>query len=168
MAAAINNNFGTLLVNTYAAFPSLNPTGEDRSYMYIEQATCAIPVVGTDLAGSTYRMCRINSSDIPLSVKYAGTALTGGALSVGIYLANTGAVAATNSDHLFATSINTASAVAYTEERFVNLSITTTGQRVWQLLGLASDPHVDYDLVYTSTTGATAAGTLGCQYVYTR
>src|SRR6185369_3899783 len=165
MAAAINNNLGTLLVNTYATPPIANATGLDIGLQYNKLSTCAIPVVGTDLAGSTYRMCEIFSSDIVYSVFYAGTALTAGALSVGVYATNTGAVVSAN---LFATSINSAAAVPPTDERFNNLSITTAGQRLWQLLGLASDPLTTYDLVYTSTTGATAAGTLYCRYVYGR
>lgn len=168
MAAAINHNNGTLLANTYANPPVFNPTGEDTSYVYTKQGTCAIPTTATDLANSVYTFCRVFSSDIPLDVIFGSTALTAGALSVGLFLPNSLTVAATNSDHLFATSINCASAVAPANNRFTNLSITTTGQRVWQLLGLSSDPLAWYDLAAYSTTGATAAGTLMGRYVYSR
>jgi hypothetical protein len=168
MAAAVNLNLGTLLTNTYATPPVLNATGEDLCYLYVKQATCAIPTTGTDLANSVYAMCRVFSSDIPNSIMFSSTALTAGALSIGLFLPDTKTVAATNSDHLFATSINCASAVAYTEERFTNKDVTTTGQKIWQLLGLSSDPLAYYDLSCYSTTGATAAGTLGLIYKFTR
>lgn len=168
MAAAVNNNLGSLLTNTYASFPTFNATGLDGPYLYNKTATCPIPVVGTDLAGSTYKMCQVQSGDICEQVFFACTALTAGALSVGLYNAGTLTVAATNSDHLFATSINCASAVVPTDERYVNLSITTASQRIWQLLGLSADPGATYDLTVTSTTGATAAGTIFARYVFSR
>ena len=167
MAAAINNNLGTLLADTYAAFPSLNATGLDGSYQYTKIATCAIPVIGTDLAGSQYRMCQVFSSDIPIDVQFFSTALTAGALSIGLWLPN-GVHVSSAAEHLFATSIDCTSAVTNVNERYTNKGTTTVGQRIWQLLGLASDPELVYDLVYVSTTGATAAGTLGLVYKYTR
>lgn len=157
MAAAINNNFGSLLVNSYATPPITNLAGADTDYSLIWTAYCAIPAVATDLAGSTYRFGRVRSSDIIHSLSFAATALTAGAISLGLYVPNTGVVV---SVALFATSINCASAVVLTDERYVNLALTTAGKRVWELLGLSSDPGVSYDVVGTSTTGATAAGTL--------
>ena len=69
---------------------------------------------------------------------------------------------------LFATSISAASAVVNVDERYNNLATSTMGQRIWQLLGLTTDPLLYYDLTFTSTTAATAAGTLSCQYSFTR
>lgn len=170
MAAAVNHNLGTLLTGTYGSYPAsnLNPTGEDLAYLYVKQATCAIPAVATDLATSTYAMCRVFSSDIPISVKFSSSALTAGAISIGLFKPNTATVAVANADHLFATSINCASAVVNVEERFTNKGVTTLGQRVWQLLGLTSDPLVWYDLACYSTTAATDAGTLGIIYEFSR
>jgi hypothetical protein len=163
MAAAINNNLGNLLTNSYATPLIANGAGADSVSTLIWSSYCAIPVVGTDLAGSTYRFGRVKSSDVIHGLSFGSTALTAGAISLGLYFTNTGAVAATNADHLFATSINCASAVVVTEERYVNLAFTTAGKRVWELLGLSADPVVVYDVVGTSTTGATVAGTLFCR-----
>lgn len=168
MAAAINHNNGTLLANTYATPPITNQTGDDTGSLGVKIATCAIPTTGTDLANSVYAFCQVSSGDIPTGIDFGSTALTAGAISVGLFLPNSLTVAATNSDHLFATSINCASAVAPADKRFTNLSITTAGQRVWQLLGLSSDPGLIYDLAAYSTTGATAAGTLYCKYQFTK
>lgn len=168
MAAAINHNNGTLLVNTYATPPVANASGVDSGMLQVKAATCAIPAVATDLANSVYTFCQVASNDILTSVEFGSTALTAGAISLGLFVSNSLTVAATNSDHLFATSINCASAVAPADKRFTNLSVTTGGQRVWQLLGLSSDPGTVYDLAAYSTTAATAAGTLYCKVQYTR
>ena len=168
MAAAINHNNGTLLTNTYSTPPELNQTGDDKGVEYVKIATCAIPTTATDLANSVYTFCQVSSGDIPTGIDFGATALTAGAISIGLFLQNSLTVVATNSDHLFATSINCASAVAPADKRFTNLAVTTGGQRIWQLLGLASDPGLVYDLAGYSTTGATAAGTLYCKYSFTR
>ena len=170
MAAAINHNNGTLLANTYATPAIANQTGDDTGELKTKIATCIIPVVGTDLAGSVYAFCQVGSSDIPTAIAFGGTALTAGAVSVGLFETNslTPAQSVTANNHLFTTSVNLASAVAPADCRFTNLSVTTGGQRVWQLLGLASDPGKVYDLAGFSTTGATAQGTLYCKYDFVR
>jgi hypothetical protein len=159
MAAAINNNFGSLLTNSYATPLVANVAGADSANTLIWSAYCAIPAVATDLAGSIYRFGRVKSSDVIHGISFASTALTAGALSLGLYTPNTGAVV---SVALFATSVNCASAVVVTEERYTNLALTTAGKRVWELLGLSSDPVLVYEVAATSTTAATAAGTLFC------
>lgn len=170
MTAAVNNNFSTILTGPYGSYPAsnLNATGTDLSYVYVKLATCAIPTTATDLAGSQYRMCRVFSSDIPITVEFGSTALTAGALSVGIWNTNAGAHYSSAAEHLFATSIDCSSAVAPADKRFTNLAVSTGGQRLWQLLGASSDPEQWYDLVFVSTTGATDAGTLYCRYVFSR
>jgi hypothetical protein len=168
MTAAINHNNGTLLANTYATPAIANLSGIDSGRVQVKVATCPIPAVATDLANSVYTFCQVNSNDIPLGIDFGATALTAGAISIGLFVSNSLTVAATNSDHLFATSINCASAVAPADKRFTNPALTTAGQRVWELLGLSSDPGGVYDLAAYSTTAATAAGTLYCKYQYTR
>jgi hypothetical protein len=168
MTAAVNNSLGSLLVNSYATPPITNQTGLDEGIRYIKLATCAIPAVATDLAGSTYRFCQVSSSDIVTALLVSSTALTAGAISYGLYTSNSAGTGAVVSVALFATSVSFASAVTQTDKRFTSLALTTMGQRVWQLLGLSADPQLTYDLVGTSTTGATAAGTLAVQYEYTK
>lgn len=169
MAAAINTNLGTLLINTYASNPVQNASGLDKGVQIQDLATCAIPAAATDLAGSLYKFCQVRSNEIPIFVEFSSTALTAGALSIGLYETNSSTVAesVTANKQLFATSVNCAAAVAQVNERFTNLALTTFGQRVWQLLGLAADNGKTYDLVATSTTAATVAGTLAMRYSYT-
>lgn len=161
---AITNNFGSQVSNVYGSTPALsNQTGTDGANPCVTLSTAAI--VTTDSIGSTYRMVRVFSSDIPTSIKLSSTALTAGAVSLGLYTPQTGAVVNVN---LFATAVSCAAAVTQQDQRFVNKAITTLGQRLWQLLGLSADPLLYYDLVLTSTTAATANGTLAIQYDWTR
>lgn len=162
MAAAINNNFGSLLTNTYASNPVAiaNTAGSDSTWIRASEAFCAIPVVGTDLAGSQYRFFRVYSNDVIHSIRFGSTALTAGALSIGLWFPNGGAHVSSAAEHLFATSIDCSSAVSMADRRYTNLAFTTAGKRVWELLGLSSDPVAVYDVVAVSTTGATVAGTL--------
>jgi hypothetical protein len=168
MAAAVNHNNGTLLTNTYGNPPVANNSGVDYGRLHTRVATCAIPTSGTDLAHSVYAFCQVNSNDIITAIDFGATALTAGAVSLGIFLPNSLTVAATNSDHLFATSVDCSSAVAPADKRFTNQALTTAGKRVWELLGLSSDPGGVYDIAGYSTTAATAAGTLYCKVTTTR
>lgn len=166
MTAAVNHNNGSLLTNTYATPLVANLAGADSTSVLTWSAYCAIPAVATDLANSVYAFGRVKSSDVIHSISFASTALTAGALSLGLFLPNTTTVAVANSDHLFVTSVNCASAVLVTEERYVNLALTTAGKRVWELLGLSSDPVAVYDVAAYSTTAATTAGTLFCRCTF--
>lgn len=169
MAAAINNNNGSLLTNAYATPAIANASGADRPHIDGWVAYCAIPAVGTDLAGSTYRMGRIKSSAVIYQLRFAATALTAGAISIGLRYPLSGAPLYDGSEvsaNLFATSIDCSSAVAIADKRYTNLALTTAGKRVWELLGLSSDPCVEYDLTLKSTTAATAAGTLLVDCLY--
>lgn len=166
MTAAVNHNNGSLTTNTYATPPVANLAGADSCSTLIWSAWCTIPVVGTDLANSVYAFGRVKSSDVIHSLVFASSALTAGAISIGLFLPDSKTVAATNSDHLFVTSVNCASAVVPTEELFANLALTLAGKRVWEMLGLTSDPVLVYDISGYSTTAATAAGTLYCRCLF--
>ena len=162
MAAAINNNLGSLLTNAYGTPPVANVAGADGPFLRGWAAYCAIPAVATDLAGSKYRFGTVHSSDVIYQLRFGSTALTAGAVSLGLYPSGPPGTSAATSAALFATSISFASAVAPTDNRYTNLALTTAGKRVWELLGLSADPCVSYVVVGTSSTAATAAGTLFC------
>ncbi len=166
MAAAVNHNNGSLLTNTYATPQVANIAGADSAEMMVASSYCAIPAVATDLANSIYAFSRVKSSDVIHSLVFASSALTAGAISIGLFFAGTSTVATTNADHLFATSINCGSAVVPTEELYANLALTFAGKRVWEMLGLTSDPVKVYDIAGYSTTAATAAGTLACRVIW--
>ena len=166
--AAVNNNLGNLLTNTCSSFPTFNATGEDLCEVYYKLSTCAVPISTTDSAGSKYRMCRVYSTDVPTAVKLSCTALTAGAFNIGLYTANATGTGAIVSGSLFAAAVSAATALVQVDERYNALSTTTMGQKIWQLLGLSSDPGLYYDLVLTSSTAATAAGTASLQYEFTR
>jgi hypothetical protein len=70
---------------------------------------------------------------------------------------------------IFGTGISTATANANWKSVFTPLQLTATGSagntnlRVWELLGLISDPMYEFNLVLTSTTAPTAAGNIALQ-----
>jgi len=167
--AAVNNNLGSLLTNSISSYPVFNATGEDIAESYFKFATCVVPISTTDSAGSTYRMMRVFSSDIPVAIKFSCTALTAGAFDLGLYYSNSTGTGAVVDANRFAGTVSAASALVQVDERYTILDTTTMGQRIWQLIGgLTADPKIYYDLVLTSTTAATVAGTASIQYEFTR
>lgn len=127
-------------------------------------------VAASDSAGSTYRLARVKSSWAFASIKLLNDALGAGALvSIGIYNVALSAAApgAVVSVALFAAAVSVAGAGGPTEERYNALHAVTSEQQLWQLLGLAADPGLDYDLVATLTTAGGTAGNIALlvQYV---
>lgn len=57
-------------------------------------------------------------------------------------------------------------ASAGTKNPFAAIAIADIGKPLWQLLGLSSDPGVDYDIVGTFNAAATADGTIAAQIQY--
>lgn len=130
---------------------------------YLRELIGVVEVTNGTTTGSTYRMVRVNSSDrisrILLSCDDIGTTLTA---DCGIYqtAANGGAVV--DADCF-------ASAVSLKDGALTNSDITHESgvwdianehYRVWQVLGLSSDPKREYDIVLTSTANADAGGTI--------
>ncbi|MHB8825152.1 MAG: hypothetical protein ACYC5T_10010 [Thiobacillus sp.] len=111
--------------------------------------------------GSTYRLARIKSNDLVSSLLLDCTAITAAAADIGLYktAANGGAVADAD---LFASAQSLAAALAATNVTRESGVITVANMQkpVWELLGLAADPQIEYDIVATLTAAATAAGTL--------
>lgn len=126
-------------------------------------------VAAADSANSTYRCGRVKSSWALTSIKLLNDALGAGALvSIGLYnVATGGGAGAVVSIALFAAAVAVAAAGGPTEERYNALHANTSEQMVWQLLGLAADPGLDYDLVATLTTAGGTAGNIALlvQYV---
>lgn len=122
------------------------------------------PVATADSIGSTYRVCRIKSSCRVCSLFVVNDALTTSAYNIGLYAVNGGA--AVNAT-LFGSAVSLATA-GRSELLTGAITAANIEKRVWELLGLAKDPYVDYDLVFTTTTAATAAGNIGirCQQAY--
>lgn len=104
--------------------------------------------------GSTYRLGRVRSGDRVDTLQYAQTVGTGGVgrnNDFGIYDIEGGAVV---SAALLAKNVTFAAAVASYQELIPGsasavLTVLNVEQRIWELLGLASDPDKEYDLTIT-------------------
>lgn len=113
-----------------------------------------------DSIASTYRFCRIRSSDLVSKVLLDnaswGAACT---MDIGIYKTLKDGGAVVDAD-LFASAIdmNTANrALDVTRESGV-ITVANMEKRVWELAGLSSDPQIEYDVTGTLVAAAAAAG----------
>lgn len=52
------------------------------------------------------------------------------------------------------------------KDPFAAISAANIGKQVWQLLGLANDPGVEYDVLLTINVAATASATIGGSILY--
>lgn len=136
------------------------------------QLNCAIGKVEAangDSIGSTYRACQIPSSARVQRVSLRCTAITTCAGDVGLYRTAADGGAVVDAD-LFASAQSLASALAsWTDVTNESTTITPTlaEKRLWEVLGLTSDPSVVYDVVVTLTAAAGSAGqvTVAAEYV---
>lgn len=74
-----------------------------------------------------------------------------------------------NSSQLWGSGTSLATALSRVQQVYANSSFVTTtnfGQPIWQQLGLASDPNVDYDVVLTSDATITAGGNVILEIEY--
>lgn len=122
-------------------------------------AAATLEVAAADDNNSVYRFARVHSSWRVTSIGLYNDAITGGtAFDCGLYASADGA--AVDSD-LFATAVDLSTArTVPTEILFEALDIAKIDKRIWELLGLAADPQVEYDLCLTGTTVGTGAGTI--------
>ena len=122
-----------------------------------------------------FRFFRINSGDIPLLLWFYGDDRGGTAAGdCGLHTIKGGAVVDAD---VFSTGIDFSPIANTGGPRFLNFqnteNLATDAEnsgylaRVWQHLGLTSDPHIDYDLTVTMTNnGANATVWLSCGLLY--
>lgn len=131
-------------------------------------AACGtVEVAAADDDGSVFRFARIPSNARVISIRRSNDAITGGtAYELGLHQTAGNGGAAADAD-LFGTTLDLSSAGAQVENRYEAADIANIEKRVWELLGLTSDPGRDYDVTLTGTTVGTAAGTISLEVVYT-
>lgn len=119
-----------------------------------------VAVANGDSIASTYRLARVRSNERIVSVTLYCGAITSAAANFGFYdiAAIGGAIVGGGAQIAAAQSL--ASALNGTNITYSVTSLANMEKRVWELLGLASDPGKEYDLVATLTAAATAAGQL--------
>mgnify|MGYP001358324461 CR=1 FL=1 len=137
----------------------LNSAGLDRGRI-LECRGVIAAVTSGDSIGSTYRTCRVRSSDyvtrVLLDNATLGAACTG---DIGLYqtAANGGAVVDAD---FFASAVDLNAvnrALDVTQESGV-ITVANMEKRIWELLGLSADPQRDYDVAITLVAAAAATG----------
>lgn len=131
-------------------------------------ACATVEVAAADDDGSVYRMVRLPSNARVISMTRFNDAITAGTVyDLGVYqtAANGGAVVDAD---VFATDADLSSAsVVGVEMRYEVADINGIEKRLWEVLGLTSDPQREYDIAFTGDTVGTAAGTISLEVLWT-
>jgi hypothetical protein len=130
-----------------------------------------VETLATDSIGSTYRMFRVCSWHKPVSLKVFNDALGAGcAGDFGLYRTAKDGGAVVDAD-FFASAQAIAAAntlgIDVTYEAASAMDISKIEQRIWEVLGLTSDPVLEYDVVVTLTAATVAGGTLSLAGTFT-
>ncbi len=132
----------------------------------VESAVAQVALANGDSIGSVLRFVRIPSNARIVDVRLFNTAVTAGAGDVGLYQIASNGGAVVDAD-FFSAAASIATASAGTSVGFGNvLTPANRDKRLWEALGLASDPGRDYDVAITLTAATTAAGTAGVDVTY--
>lgn len=150
----------------YKTTPLTNLDTQPRVYpnrlddgAYARRAFGTLASVTADSIGSTYRMLRVNSrtvvSELELANDAQGAAVT---FDIGVYAAGTGG-AVVDADH-FASLVAVTSAGGYTRVELESgvVAIEDSNKPLWEALGLAEDPNVEYDITITVAGAAIVTG----------
>lgn len=158
---AVANTKSTAVANA----DEMQPRVQTQSHI---QAGSSVVSVGTvevaaaDSDNSVYRLVRVSSGARVHKLEFMSDAIAGGTdFNLGLYKpANVGNGAVVD-DNLFADALDFSSGnTVPVEVTFDQIDIDDIEKRVWELLGLASDPHTEYDVALTGITVGTGAGTI--------
>ncbi len=169
---AIVERNSTALTNQYATPPVLNEQYLVRAEML--SAVGAVTTVVGDSIGSTYWFCEMPSSAriiLPI-VRWDGGTPATTAFNLGIYNSNTlqpGTAPPTPGSVVNATLFGSAITPGTGPQYNILWDwIAVDDQlRLWQLLGLSSDPGVNYAIVATLTAASASAQGISFQMIYT-
>lgn len=175
---AVVDTLSTTITNLNASPLVVSDVANSHGRLRIK--TESVTMATADDNGSTYRLFRVRSSDSIKSLTIYCTAITGASdVDLGLYTINGGA--AVDAD-LYADGITLATAApsaqppttAATSQgiecRFgdsVTALVSDINNKVWQDLGLTSDPGLTYDMVLTANAAASTDGTATLVMVYT-
>lgn len=125
------------------------------------QVTSIVSVAAGDDDGSVYRLIRLPSRAVVNKIDLLNTAITAGTVyHCGVYNTDKNGGAVVSVD-LFANTVSMATArTAPLDLRHFTDPIANGEKQIWQLLGLDTDPNIDYDLCLTGATVGTADGVL--------
>jgi len=141
--------------------------------------TATLAVAAADDDASIYRFVRVKSSDSLKSIQIMCDTITGATdYDCGLYTITSGG-AAVDAD-LYGDGLNfevetpavphVLATAPYIEARFgdaTTSNINDINNRIWEDLGLASNPGLEYDLCLTANTVGSGAGDLNMTLIYT-
>ena len=156
---AVVNTKSALITNADATPVDLNPYYQSRGVL--REAVSTLEAVSGDSIGSTYRMVRLWSGWRLSSLLLDCDAITTCAADIGLYRTAADGGAVVDAD-FFASAQSLATALNnsdVTNESGI-VDIANKGKRLWEQLGLTSDPGLWYDVVLTLTAAAGSAGTV--------
>jgi hypothetical protein len=134
----------------------------------IKQALGVVAIANGDSAASKYLVSSIPSNAIVRSVKVSAPDIgTTTAADIGLYKSTADGSAVVDADFFKAAVALNAGAI--TKSEVVNGNIITVAnmeKRVWEHLGLTTDPSLVYDVVLTLTGAADAAGSVAVEIDY--
>ena len=130
----------------------------------LREQAATVEIAAADDANSTYRLCRLHSSWRVSEIKRFNDAITSGTdYDVGLYRTAEDGGAAVDAN-LYADAVSLASAsITGTHDLYETgsaVGVEKIEKAIWEQLGLATDPGLWYDLVYTGFTPGSGAGTL--------
>lgn len=126
----------------------------------VRHARDVATITNGDSAASKYIMFSMPSRAVPISVRISapdiGTTTTA---DIGLYRNTADGGAVVDADFFTAAKVLNAGAIAKSESLNGNVvSLTNSLKPLWDLLGLASDPSIDYDVVLTLVGAADGTG----------
>ena len=166
------------LTNAYAQPVVFSNPNQAPSNDVNERAVVATGA--TDSAGSIYRLFRVASNSCIADFQVMNDANTGGtSYKVGVYLVGApgstgGAVPVTFADQILASAVSMAAARSVWTSLYFPAILNATGSpanitlRIWELLGLTSDPGGMYDVGIAAVTPGSAGGNIAVQLSYSR
>lgn len=158
---AVVNTKATNVTNPDSTPSKANPLHIHLARLYEIVGTVEVAVADSD--ASVYRMARVYSSWRISSVEVFNDAIQSGAVyDLGLYdiADNAGAVV---SQELFASDVTMVTARSTPTELTYEATATNIDKiekRLWELLGLTSDPGKWYDIAFTASTVGSGAGTI--------
>lgn len=170
----------TILVNRDATPKVLTDAFISGGIM--EESQGSVKSGAADAAGTTYRLIQVPSNARVSTLQWQSEALGSGCiLDVGVWYPTTVPVGGANfltsasngliiSSSIFATGLTAPAANALTEitNQSTNYLIPLQETPLWNVLGLASDPEVDFDIGFVARIATAAAGYVGlkCRYQF--
>lgn len=134
----------------------------------LKKAIGVVAAASGDSIASKYLFCSVPSNAIVNSVLVSAPDIgTTGTMDLGLYKNTADGGAVVDAD-FFKAAIDTHSgAITKSEVMYGNvITVANSEQRLWQLLGLSSDPGLIYDVVGTLAAAQDGAGSIAVEVVY--